>query len=435
MSRKATLECVGKERRAYLSARSKAVKKRILDNFCDVYGFERKYAIKLLTGNRKYKEHSGRGRTYGKKARELLKRVWRATNCLCTKYLRADIGRYLRELGDVEHVPWDAAEAVTGMSASTMDRILRGEKRTGPGSLRRNRRSGRNQFMEYVECRSGELEMGCDVGPGSIQIDTVALCGGSTSDNFFWILTATDRRTQWFEMYPVWNRGAAETMEALEILVRRFPFRIYEIHCDNGSEFINAHLLRFVRKHRSISFSRSRPARKNDNAHIEQKNGSVVRGLFGEMRVDDPGLKPGLVSSCLEWSDFVNYGRPCVMLVSRIKRNDGKGSVKRYDSPRTPADRVLESGCKNESTEKRLRKTKASLNSIELSRKIVRRVERIRRKQAEYEKSQTMKSCHVTACGLGRDLALRAAPSGSSLPSAARRDARTSPGTPPHATH
>jgi hypothetical protein len=108
------------------------------------------------------------------------------------------------------------------MSASTMDRLLRGVKREKPGSIQRNRRSGRNdELLKAIECKSGELVMGCDVPPGDIQTDTVAHCGGDMGGNFWWTLTATDRKTQWTELQPVWNRGMYATRDALNDALRR----------------------------------------------------------------------------------------------------------------------------------------------------------------------------------------------------------------------
>lgn len=125
--------------------------------------------------------------------------------------------------------------------------------------------------------------MACRVPPGDIQVDTFALGGGDPSDNFFWIPTATDRKTQWTLLSPTWNRGQHATLEALRRIERAFPFAIASLHSDNGGEIINYHLAAFLGRNRpGLYLSRSRPRRCNDNAHVEEKNRSVGRELFGE---------------------------------------------------------------------------------------------------------------------------------------------------------
>lgn len=230
------MEYVGTQRRAYAQLKSKSKKTAFIDSMCQAFGFERKYATKLLTGNRKYKEPKGRGKTYSDKATGLLRRVWYATGCMCTKYLKTIIVRALANLAELEHVDSALSMEVASMSASTMDRALKGLERIGPGSVRKNRRSGKNDPAAYFTCCSGEKEIAAETEPGHMQVDTVALCGGDMRGNFFWIITLTDRKTQWTEIYPVWNKGAEEVLNAVEILVRRFPFKILSLHYDNGKK-------------------------------------------------------------------------------------------------------------------------------------------------------------------------------------------------------
>ena len=424
------MEFIGKMRRRYVSL-SKKEKTKMLDEICANFNLERKYVGKLLTGNRKYKEPKGRGRHYSDEALRLLRRVWYETGCMCTKYLKAGIGRFLRDLAEAEHVNAREMEEVAKMSASTMDRELRHLPRRGPGSSRKNRRSGANATASLFTCVSGELVPAHDLPPGHLQIDTVALCGGSMAGNFFWILTVTDKKTQWFEMLPVWNKGAEAVLGALKKILARLPFRPLGIHCDNGSEFINAHLARFCAGHPDIYFERSRPYRKNDNAHIEQKNGSVVRGLFGEGRIDDPELGGELEKLCAEASALFNYCTPCTMLVSRLKKDSAKGFLKKYDAPSTPAERVS----REESVAERTRRTIAEkgdrVNSIMFRRFILRRLSRVRRAQKKFENGEShisikheqeekiarRKNENHRHLPRSKDLALRATPSGTSCAS------------------
>ena len=132
MSRRTTMEFVGAQRRAYAQLKSKAKKTALINSMCQAFGFDRKYANKLLTGNRRYKDPKGRGRTYSDKAVELLRRVWYATGCMCTKYLKAIIVQALANLAELEHVDPSVSAEVAAMSASTMDRAVKGLERKGP---------------------------------------------------------------------------------------------------------------------------------------------------------------------------------------------------------------------------------------------------------------------------------------------------------------
>jgi len=282
------MEYVGAKRRAYSKLKSKKAKSAAIDDFCQVTGAERKYAIRLLTGNRKYRDHAGRGKTYTPGAEALFLRLWRASGRMTPQYLVTVADRQMAALRELEHVDEAAAAQVLRMSASTMERILRKHPREAP--RRRNRRSGANALASSVPCVPGEALP--PAAPGDTQVDTVALCGGDMSGNFFWILTLTDRLTQWTELRCVWNRGAAATKEGLADAEAAFPFPLTAMHSDSGLEFLNAHVLGYARdRPRPLAFTRSRPGNKNDNARVEQKNASVVREYFGYERIDRLELK------------------------------------------------------------------------------------------------------------------------------------------------
>ena len=148
---------------------------------------------------------------------------------------------------------------------------------------------------------------------------------------------------------------------------------------------MNGHLVTFVKMHPEISFQRSRPYRKNDNAHVEQKNGSIVRGLFGEVRIDVFELRSQLASACAEWSDYFNYCRPCIMITQRAKKDKAKGFGKRYDKPRLPAQRVLDEQVASDTREAHIRARIEKTNGIELYRFVLRRWSRILRRQRATE--------------------------------------------------
>lgn len=286
MSRKSIAEYVAEKRRVYAKSGS-AKRTRMIDEVCETLGYTRKYVIKLLTGNIRYRERKGRGKTYGDSVLANVRKLWEAVGCPCTTYFVAELPRIVREYEACIALikPKEDKESILAMSASTLDRAFKGLPRIKPFAVKFNRRSGLNRpILDAIECKSGEETMACDVRPGDTQIDTVAHCGGDMRGNFFWTLTQTDRNTQWTEITTTWNRGMHNTVSALKRLERRFPFPITSEHEDNGPEFINYAMAEMQGRRKDISISRSRFYRKNDNAHVEQKNGSVVRELFGELR-------------------------------------------------------------------------------------------------------------------------------------------------------
>ena len=417
MSRKSIAEYIAEKRRVYNTARS-AKRTRLLDEVCDTLGYTRKYVIKLLTGNIRYRERKGRGKTYSESAIENVRHIWETVGCPCTTYFVAEMPRIVREYEEAVALikPKEDKEAILKMSASTLDRAFKGLPRIKPFAVKSNRRSGLNRpILDAIECKSGEEVMACNIRPGDTQIDTVAHCGGDMRGNFFWTLTQTDRNTQWTEITTTWNRGMHNTVEALRRLERRFPFPITSEHEDNGPEFINYAMAEMQGKRKHIAVSRSRFYRKNDNAHVEQKNGSIVRELFGELRLDCLDLEADLVRLETEWSDYCNFFRPTKMLVSKAKKDDGKGFVRKYQSggPKTPYQRVLESGILGTKEAESLTARYRRLNGVQLYQQILRRLKRILKRQEIWREEQRRSQKTILEARLAAS-ALRAAPSGPS---------------------
>ena len=338
MSRMATNEYIGAKRRAYAEA-DRAKRRRLLDEVCETTGYSRKYANRLLTGSRKFRERRGRGRTYEVKA--------------------------------------------------------------------------------ATPCASGEAVMACRVPPGDVQVDTFALGGGDPSESFFRILDGTDRKTQWTVLCPTWNRGRHATLEALRHIEVRFPFGILAVHSDNGGEILNSHVAAYLGGRAERPFLwRSRPRHSNDNAHVEEKNRSSGRQLFGEVRLDCPSLRGELVKLCDDWSDFRNLFCPCRMLVSKERRPDGKGCRCRYDRPRTPYQRVLDEHVPAPGQEAALKAYRDGLSGMELYRRVLRRLRKARRIQAAYDRARRAGE-DLSPFAARPALALRATPPG---PAGLRRE-------------
>ena len=289
------------------------------------------------------------------------RRIWGTAGCPCTPYFVAGLPRIVRECEECIALtrPREGRSPMLAMSASTMDRAFKGLPRVKPFAVKANRRSDlNNPILDAVECGLEEEVMACNIKPGDTQIDTAAHCGGDIRGNFFWTPTQTDRNTQWTEMATTWNRGMHNTVSVLKRLERRFPLPITAEHDGNGPEFINYAMTEMQGNRQNISVSKSRFCRKNDNAQVEQKNGSVVRELFGELRLDCLDLEDDLRRLESEWSDYCYFFRPTKMIVAKIKKPYGNGYVRKYQEggPRTPCQRVLEPGILGESESEALKR-------------------------------------------------------------------------------
>jgi len=433
MSRKSIKEYILRKRDDYLGE-TPAGKSRMLDEVCHTTGLSRKRVNKLLRGTIEYRERKGRGKTYSGKVLDMLKSIWLEAACPCLPYFKVQIAMWVEEYSTrVAVVDEKTKSLLLKMSPRTMARALEGVDRVKPGWAKANKHSGRNQSNEIkdaVPSASGEKVMACKVPPGDVQVDTFALGGGNSADNFFWILDGTDRKTQWTELSPAWNRGQHTTMLAFQRIEKRFPFRMQSIHPDNGGEILNHHLMAYFSRRQDAPYVwRSRPRKSNDNAHVEQKNSSVGRQLFGEVRLDCPELEKDLVELCEMWSDFTNFFRPSKMLTEKTKRTDGKGFRCVYDTPKTPYQRVLEEPDVPEDVKENLKSRKAKMSGIDLAHAVRRKLSRVQRIQEQYNKAKVTHDKGILGKapakdvpgGSGTDSALRAAPSGTSDPRPSRK--------------
>jgi hypothetical protein len=337
MSRAATKEYILLMRNRYGMMETKRAKGKVLDEFCETTGLERKHAIKVLRSTTEPLRPAGRKPIYDV-ATEALKEIWLLFDQPCSKLLHPVLESYV-ESYEVHQGAIDAGsrELLLAMSPSTIDRLLRPYRvRT---SLWRGRGGPMNAMKREVVIRS---EQWTGREPGWFEADSVAHCGGSMAGSFAYTLTFTDTDSQWTELRSVWNRGGHATTIRVKEIEKALPFAIKGVNTDNGGEFLNWHLIRHLRERGTpVSQTRSRPYHKNDNARVEQKNGSHVRSLLGYDRFDDPDCVEALNEILILHSHWTNLFRPCMKLVSKVK--NGHRYRKKYDQPRTPAQRILAS--------------------------------------------------------------------------------------------
>jgi hypothetical protein len=372
------------ERQAYLKAirsryrrAGKKAKTTILDEFCAVCGYHRKYAIRLLGKDSRPRKRRRPGCRPIYASQELLtalKRLWFACDQMCSKKLKASIPLWLPFYETIyEPLSLQAWHQLLVVSAPTIDRLLkpvrlkRGRKGlagTKPGSLLKNQIPIRTHFWDISQ-------------PGFMEADTVAHCGNSLAGDFVWSLTMTDIHTTWTELRATWNKGSAGVLAQIRDIEINLPFALQGFDCDNGSEFLNHHLIRyFTDRPRAIGFTRSRPYKKNDNAHVEQKNWSHVRQLFGYDRFDDHALV-SLMNDLYanEWSLYQNHFCPSMKLTDKQRINSKYR--KKYDQPQTPYQRVMASEQVTDSTKTRLEVLHHSLNPFILKQSIEKKLRTI----------------------------------------------------------
>jgi hypothetical protein len=250
------------------------------------------------------------------------------------------------------------------ISAATIDRLLVEDKkqslngsraRTKPGTLLKSQIPIRT-FTEWNDAR-----------PGFTEIDLVGHDGGNASGDFCYTLDLTDVASGWTETRAIRNKAQVWVVEELKLIEKRLPFELLGIDSDNGSEFINAHLLRYCQDQK-LTFTRARSYRKNDNCFVEQKNYSVVRRAVGYARYDTETELKLLNRLYDHLRLYSNYFQPVMKLVS--KERNGSQVKKKYDTARTPYQRLLESEHLKEEQKQRLKKEYQKLNPAELKREI-----------------------------------------------------------------
>jgi hypothetical protein len=343
---------------------SRLAKERILDEFVAVTGYHRKHAIRLLRVGRvdQASVKSARPRRYGDAVGEALVVLWEAADRVCGKRLKALIPTLVEALERHGHLRLDVdvRARLLSASAATIDRLLVVPRSGGPP--RRHRRSGTTPSIR----RSVPVRTFADWKepvPGFVEADLVSHSGPNASGSFAQTLTLTDVASGWTECVALVVRDGALVTEALTKLRKVMPFQLLGFDTDNGSEFLNEVVIAYCRDN-AIEFTRSRPYHKNDQAWVEQKNGSVVRRLVGYRRLE--GLAAvGVLARLYEAARlFVNFFQPSFKLASKTRV--GARVTKRYHLPATPSARLLDSKDVAEDMKDRLRLAAAGLDPLRL---------------------------------------------------------------------
>ena len=357
---------------------TKRQKKLILDEFCHTCNYNRKYAIRLLNSKPKPKIRTNLSKRGRKKQYDhpmivnVLWDLWVTTNLPCSKRLKAILPLWLPHFNKYI-LSEQVKQKLQRISPASIDRLIapirikynkRGKSTTKPGALLKKRIPIKtNQWDETIS--------------GFLEADTVAHCGNSVAGSFVYTINCVDIATGWTIQRAIWEKGEKGVVKAIADMENNLPFQIKGFDCDNGSEFLNWHLHKYLtNRKRPIQFTRSRAYHKNDNAHIEGKNWTHIRQYLGYQRFDKPELVNMLNQLyTTEWNLYFNCFIPSVKLMEKYR--EGSKTIKKHDSPKTPLQRLLDSNHIDQSVKNNLKNQFDQLNPFQLQKQMKQKIDAI----------------------------------------------------------
>jgi len=360
---------------AWLKARgNRKARREIARNICSVVPVHPKSVSRAFrrTQMRDASANHRRGprTTYGPDVTAALKEVWNMAGEPCGENIQPLIAEYvavLRRDGMWDHGE-GATEKLLAMSLGTMKKRLsrfgrmsfpsHGKSTTSPSSIH-----------SMVPIRSGPWD---EASVGTMQIDTVAHCGGSTAGDYVFTVNSTDVATLWGTRRAQWNKGQEATVRSMEAMDADVSFPVVEWHPDSGSEFVNWHCLGWSGE-RNQKLTRSRPNHKNDNCFVEERNGHVVRRWVGYARFDAPEVTDALNLAYDVLTPYLNHFAASRRTVSK-ERIGARWKVTREKKSMTPYQRVLQRADVTDEVKAELKQIHDGLNPLVLRREIDRRL-------------------------------------------------------------
>ena len=356
----------------YFMAKSRKEKSSMLDEYCRNTHQNRKYVIRKIKSRICFtaKRRGGKKVMYDGYVKTALAEIWDIFDEPCGQrlapLLKTEVDR-LRQQEEI-FISNEVAKKLKKMSPRTIDRALKRQKQAL--HLNRKHRQKRNPLIyQRIPVKAGGWDRTL---PGQVQVDLVEHCGQSASGLYGNTVSSCDVAFGWWEGEIVLGSGQERSCDALDRERKRMPFKWIHTHPDNGSSFINWHLFRYCEA-KGIQFSRSRPYKKNDNCFVEQKNSTHVRAVIGHLRYDNE-KELSIINSLYrnELRLYKNFFQPVMKLKEKIR---DKGKIHRkYDVPKTPYQRVMESEHISQETKDKLTKIYLSLNPAELKRGIDKKV-------------------------------------------------------------
>jgi len=304
----------------------------------------------------------------------LLAEIWAASGYLCGQRLKAALPHWLPWLTRRTAVTPAVEAQLRRISARQIDRRLRDRKRrlkrrlygtTRPGSL----------LKQQIPIKTEHWDVRT---PGYLEIDLVSHAGASAAGEFLHTVDGVDIHTTWVERQAVMGKSRHGVVQAMTTIESQLPFPLRGVDSDNGSEFIHDHLLAWCQQRpvgRQVQFTRSRPYKKDDNAHVEQKNWTHVRKLVGWERYDTEAARTALNALYADLRLFQNLFQPAMKLVRKVRV--GSRLIRRYEAPQTPFERVR--ACADADPQKvaALEQVLKTTDPFALSQRIDRHLERL----------------------------------------------------------
>lgn len=356
----------------------KRARSKLLDEYCEVTGHDRKYANKLLLGLRGMGPpgKAGRKNTYGPEVVEVLKGIWFLAEQACGKRLAPVlslwVGAYEKRHGSLAE---EVKEKVLKISPAQIDRVLAPVRvKAGKKPVRGPKSNAALKALTPIRAEAWDVEE-----PGWLEADTVAHGGGSAAGNFVWSLSSTDIYSGWTEIGAAWNKGKHAVCGAFEQMEKGLPFGIKGVDTDNGPEFLNWHFRAYFKEREvEVELTRSRAYKKNDQAHIEQKNFTHVRQLLGYDRLGHAELVEPLKEMVKLWSRWNNLYS--ATMKQEEKKREGGRLIRRHEKrPKTPGQRLIEYWKSKGEEEKaeEMEKEMAGHDPIEMKEEIEKRLKQV----------------------------------------------------------
>ena len=380
MSKKSRYEYLLTIRERYIQS-DKEGKNKILNEFCKICRYNRKYAIRILNkdpvkGKRSNKKRCGPKPKYDNpNLIEFLRTIWKSTNLICSKRLKEAIPLWISWYikPDGNRLSKEEELLLLEISPASIDRHIskyrkkfnkKGLCTTKPGSI----------IKDYLPIKTEQWD---ESRPGFLEADTVAHCGGNIAGEYVFTLNTVDIATGWRSLQALWGKGETGVMIAMRKIEQTLPFKILGFDTDNGNEFLNWRLIKYFKgRKKPVEFSRSRPYKKNDNAHIEEKNWTIVRQYIGYDRLEKREMVDMLNNLYeTEFNYLINYFLPSVKLTAKIRI--GSKIKKKYSEPKTPFQRLIETKTIPRRTEQILTGVFKLLNPFELKKAVEKKIDRI----------------------------------------------------------
>ncbi len=366
------------ERRKYVNLMCERYRKakrkersQLLSEMEQVSKLHRKHLIRLLNGEslQRKKRSTPRSRTYGPEVERVVLRVWESLDYLCAERLTPSLGRMAKHLASFGSLvlTTEVEGQKAPISPATVERMLR------------KNRARKERLPRTGPHRANQVTKGVPMGripwdtsdPGHFETDLVHHGGESAAGEYGHTLQLIDVATGWSERVMLLGRGYQAMERAFKEVIERLPFPVKELHPDNGTEFFNYHLVRFWKeKVTGVKLSRSRPYQKNDNCHVEQKNDTLVRQYFGELRLDTPSqIAAGNALYERMWL-YYNLFQPVMHLTE--KTVEGDKVRRKWDEAQTPYQRLLATGVLSPEQQERLQALYEQTNPLLLREEISR---------------------------------------------------------------